>query len=125
MFQLILAASFFLGLHFGVAGTRLRLSLIDKFGMKTYHAIFGAVSLLGLFWLFHAYRTADYIETWGQLAWFKPIAAVIMLFAFLFVVIGLFSRNVEASKGNAPAFGIQRITRHPILFGGALLASPY
>ena len=122
MFQLILAATFFLGLHFSIAGTPLRNTIIEKLGVKIYHAVFGLLSLLGLFWLLHAYRSADYLETWGQLSGFKPIAAVLMLVAFLFAVLGLLSRDAILPAGNDPATGIQRITRHPVLFGLALWA---
>lgn len=125
MTQLILAALFFLGLHFGVAGTSLRLRLIGKLGAKSYHASFGILSLLGLFWLLRAYRAAAYVETWGQLAWFKPVAAALMLLAFLLVVIGLLSRDAILPEGGEPALGLQRITRHPVLCGLALWAATH
>jgi len=125
MIQLILSAVFFLGLHFGVAGTALRLRLIEKLGVKMYHAGFGTLSLLGLAWLFSAYRGAGYVETWGQLAWFKPVAAVLMLVAFWFVVIGLLSREAGLPGGGEPAVGIQRITRHPVLCGLVLWAATH
>lgn len=122
MTLLILAAIFFLGLHFGVAGTSLRSQLIEKVGAKAYHAGFGTLSLLGLFWLFFAYRSAPYLETWGQLMGLKPVAALLMLLAFLFAIIGLLSRDAIQPEGSEPALGIQRITRHPVLVGLALWA---
>lgn len=122
MIQLVLAATFFLGLHFGVAGTALRDRLIAQWGAKAYHAVFGSLSLAGLFWLLHAYRAAPYVETWGQWGGFKPVAAALMLLAFVFAVVGLLSR-VPAS-GEAAA-GIQRITRHPVLFGLGLWAGTH
>lgn len=125
MIALILAATFFLGLHFGVAGTSLRLRLIDRLGAKIYHVGFGILSLLGLLWLLHAYRGAAYVETWGQLAGFKPVAAALVLVAFLLVVIGLLSRNAILPAGGEPATGIQRITRHPVLGGLALWAATH
>jgi len=125
MIQLILAAIFFLGLHFGVAGTALRIRLIEKLGAKRYHAGFGVLSLLGLIWLLHAYRAADYVETWGQLVWFKPVAAALMLAAFLFVVLGLLSRDAIRPAEAEPAVGIQRVTRHPVLCGLGLWAATH
>ena len=128
MIQLILAALFFLGLHFGIAGTPLRVQCVGKLGEKGYRIAFSTLSLLGLFWLARAYRAAEYVETWGQLAWFKPVAAILMLVAFLFAVLGLTTPNPTAVGGerllesDAPVQGIMRITRHPFLWGVALWA---
>ena len=65
--QLILAAIFFITLHVGVAGTFVRDRAIKKMGEKAYRGAFSLFSLLGIFWLAHAYKVADYVENWGQL----------------------------------------------------------
>ena len=128
MTQLISAALFFLVLHFGIAGTPLRKRLIAIAGEKIYRAVFSAASLAGLFWLAHAYRTAGYMETWGQLSWFKPLAAGLVLIAFVFIVLGVTTPNPTAVDGEKlleqrdPAAGILRVTRHPMLWGIALWA---
>lgn len=128
MTQLTLAALFFVGLHFGVAGTALRNQCVERMGEKSYRMVFSTFSLLGLFWLAHAYRAASYIETWGQLAWFKPIAAILMLVAFLFTVFGLTTPNPTAVTGekllasDIQATGVLRVTRHPFLWGLAIWA---
>ena len=88
MIQLTLAASFFVGIHFLIAGTRWRDRLIAKYGERIYRGGFSILSLAGLVWLIYAYRHAPYIETWGQLAWFKPVAALLMLIAFILAVTG-------------------------------------
>ena len=128
MTQLILAALFFTALHVGVAGTSARGRAIEKLGENVYRAVFSLLSLLGIVWLAHAYRVAGYFETWGQLAWFKPIAAFLMLVAFLLVVFGMATSNPMAVGGekllmaDAPARGIHRVTRHPFLWGVAVWA---
>ena len=128
MTQLILAALFFIALHIGVAGTSVRGRAIEKMGENVYRAAFSVLSLLGIAWLSHAYRVAGYIETWGQLAWFKPIAALLMLVAFILVVPGMTTPNPMAVGGekllmaDAPAQGIHRVTRHPFLWGVAVWA---
>ena len=125
MIELIFAALFFLGLHLGLAGTSMRDRAIGKLGETAYRAAFSILSLLGIFWLAHAYARADYIETWGQLGWFKPYAAGLMFVAFLLVVLGVTTPNPMAVGGeklllaDAPAQGIHRITRHPFLWGVA------
>ncbi|MFZ2170714.1 MAG: NnrU family protein [Methylococcaceae bacterium] len=128
MTQLILAALFFITLHIGVSGTSARGRAIEKLGENVYRAAFSLLSLLGIVWLAHAYRVAGYIETWGQLVWFKPIAALLMLVAFLLVVLGIMTPNPMAVGGenllmaDAPARGIHRVTRHPFLWGVAVWA---
>jgi uncharacterized membrane protein len=128
MTQLILAALFFIALHIGVAGTSVRGRAIEKMGENVYRAAFSVLSLLGIAWLAHAYRVAGYIETWGQLAWFKPIAALLMLVAIILVVPGMTTPNPMAVGGekllmaDEPAQGIHRVTRHPFLWGVAVWA---
>jgi uncharacterized membrane protein len=128
MTQLILAALFFIALHVGVSGTSARGRTIEKLGENVYRAAFSLLSLLGIVWLAHAYRVAGYIETWGQLVWFKPIAALLMLVAFLLVMLGMTTPNPMAVGGenllmaDAPARGIHRVTRHPFLWGVAVWA---
>ena len=128
MTQLILAALFFISLHVGVSGTSVRDRAIEKLGENVYRAAFSLLSLLGIVWLAHAYRVAGYIETWGQLVWFKPIAAFLMLVAFLLVVLGMTMPNPMAVGGenllmaDTPAQGIHRVTRHPFLWGVAVWA---
>lgn len=128
MAQLIFAALFFIGLHVGVAGTSARDHAIEKLGENTYRAAFSLLSIFGIVWLAHAYRAANYIETWGQLTWFKPIAALLMLLVFLLAVLGMATPNPMAVGGekllmaDTSARGIHRVTRHPFLWGVALWA---
>jgi uncharacterized membrane protein len=128
MTQLILAALFFIGLHFGIAGTQMRDALIERMGERVYRIVFSSLSLAGLAWLILAYRPAGYVETWGQLMWFKPFAALFMLIAILLIVLGITTPNPSAVEGEKflsaeePAVGILRVTRHPFLCGVALWA---
>ena len=128
MFTLFLAAFFFFALHAGIAGTSARGRLIARLGENAYRGLFSLLSLLGLIWLAHAYRETGHFELWGQLAWFKPVAAGLMLVAIFLAVHGMATPNPMAVGGESlldrdtPALGIQRITRHPFLCGVALWA---
>lgn len=128
MTQLILAALFFTGIHFFIAGTRLRSLIIDVTGEGVYRGLFSLLSIAGLVWLVWAYRRAEYIDLWGQPQAFKPMALTLMVFAFLFAVCGLTTPNPTAVGGESllrhdePAAGILRITRHPFLWGVAIWA---
>lgn len=125
MAPLILAALFFAGIHLGVAGTELRDRIVATIG-RGYRALFSVASLAGLVWLIFAYNHAPYVPSWGAPEWWKPVAVVLMLPAFLLVVIGLATPNPtavgqEERVGEAPT-GIVRVTRHPFLIGVTLWA---
>jgi uncharacterized membrane protein len=128
MVNLVAAVIFFLAIHFGVSGTRLRDRLVASMGERTFRGLFSLASLGGLIWIIHAYRNAPQIPTWGQLLALKPAAAALVLLAFLFIVIGLATSSPTAAgreaqlSTDAPARGIVRITRHPFLWGTALWA---
>ena len=128
MRNLVAAAVFFLAIHFGVSGTALRARLVRAMGEKAYRGLFSLASLGGLIWLIRAYSAAPHVELWGQLLALKPLAAPLVLLAFLLVVIGLATPSPTVVGGEAQlardvtARGILRITRHPFLWGVALWA---
>ncbi len=126
MLSLILAVLFFGGIHLGLAGTRLRDRATAALGERGYRAAFSIASAGGLVWLIIAYNRAPYVATWGNPEWWKPIAVVLMLPAFLLVVIGLTTPNptsvAQESRLARPPDGILRVTRHPFLTGVALWA---
>lgn len=126
MASLVAAAVFFDGIHFFVAGTALRGNVVDRIGEKAFRAMFSLLSLVGIIWLSRAYAQAEYIELWGQVQTLRLLALIVMAFAFLFVVLGFTTPNPTAVGGasllaaSEPGKGIQRITRHPFLWGVAL-----
>ncbi len=126
MASLIAAAVFFDGIHILIAGTELRWKITGRIGEEAFQAIFSVLSLAGIVWLSRAYGSAEYVELWGQVQGFRWLALIVMFFAFFFVVFAFASPNPTAVRGGAmlkekePAQGIQRITRHPFLWGVAL-----
>ena len=88
MVSLLLAALFFAGIHLGVAGTRLRDRAVAALGAKGYQVAFSLASVAGLAWMVLAYNHAPYFATWGTPEWWKPIAIVAMLPAFLLAKFG-------------------------------------
>ena len=126
MLSLTLAAAYFAGIHLGLSGTRLRDRVVGAIGLRAYMLVFTAASVIGIVWLVSAYRAAGYVETWGQLQWWKPVAITLMLPAFLLVVLGLTTPNPtsvaqERQAAEEPR-GIVRVTRHPFLVGVGLWA---
>ncbi len=126
MASLLLAALFFIGIHLGIAGTTLRDRAIAVLGRGGYMALFSLASLAGILWLVLAYRHAPYLETWGMLEAWKPIAIALMLPSALLVVIGLTTPNptsvAQEERLDQPPQGIVRVTRHPFLIGVGLWA---
>ncbi|MBI3515097.1 MAG: NnrU family protein [Proteobacteria bacterium] len=128
MTSLILAAGFFLGIHLFVAGTAVRDRLIARLGAGPYRGLFSLASLAGLIWMGMAYNDAPMVVLWGKLGGLKPAALAGMVIAFAFVVLGLTKPNPTGVGGEAliaqarGPVGIQRITRHPFLWGVALWA---
>lgn len=126
MTSLALAAAFFIAIHLGVSGTRIRDALVGRVGLRGYMVVFSVGSVAGMAWLVMAYKAAPYVPTWGMLEWWKPIAIAAMLPAFLLVVVGLTTPNPtsvgqERLVDQAPR-GILRVTRHPFLVGVAIWA---
>src|SRR5947208_17118408 len=84
------------------------------------------MSLIGIVWLSRAYGQAEYFQLWGKPQALRPGALIVMLVAFFFVVLAFTTPNPTVVGGGAlltekePAKGIQRITRHPFLWGVAL-----
>jgi uncharacterized membrane protein len=129
MLWLIAASSFFLLIHFGVSGTRLRGVLVARLGAGPYRGAFAVVSVVGIVWLTTAYRRAPAVDLWGQLIGLRPLAIALVLIAFLFVGIGLATPSptrvgmeTKLAQGTEIVRGIVRITRHPFLWGVGLWA---
>src|SRR5579883_2802715 len=126
MLSLILAAIFFAGLHLGIAGTRLRDRAVTALGAGPYRAVFSVASALCLIWLAVAYKHAPLIVTWGTPGWWKPVAIILMIPAFILAVTGLRTPNptavgMESLAARSPE-GIVKVTRHPLLMGIGLWA---
>jgi uncharacterized membrane protein len=129
MYSLIAASVFFLLIHFGVSGTRLRDVLVARIGVVPYRGAFALASLVGLVWMSGAYGRAPTVDLWGQLIGLRPLAFVLVLVAFLFVGIGLATPSptrvgMESTlaQGTDIVRGVVRITRHPFLWGVGLWA---
>ena len=129
MASLVAASAFFLLIHFGVSGTRLRDALVARTGEGAYRGAFSLASVVGLVWMARAYDRAPAIELWGVPLLLRPAAFVVVFVAMLFIVMGLaapgpttLGMEGKLAQGAASVRGITRITRHPFLWGVALWA---
>src|SRR5207302_5094444 len=121
---LLLACAFFLLIHFGVSGTRLRDALVARLGEGPYRGVFALASLVGLLWMIRAYSHAPVIELWGKLPRLRPVALAVVFVGVLLVVVGLASANPTSvgmegrlARGAEGVRGIKRTTRPPYSWG--------
>ena len=125
IFSLVLAAAFWIATHNGLAGSAFRARLVNRIGENGFRIFYSIVSVLALVMLARAWEGAPAMPLWTAPAWLRLLLAVIMLPAFLFFAAGLL-RNPTAVGGEVLAGqqvrGIQRITRHPMLWSFALWA---
>jgi uncharacterized membrane protein len=137
MASLFVAACFFVGIHLFVSGTGLRDRLVARLGERVYLVLFSIASGIGLIWLIRAWLRAtrgtvvappETLQLWLLPVSWRPILAVVVGIAFLFVVVGLTTPSPTAAGGEGrlaspdPATGILRITRHPFLIGVGIWA---
>lgn len=129
MQNLVAASIYFLLIHFGVSGTRLRDALVARIGEGLYRGLFSLATLLGLIWLIYAYRHAPTVPLWQSPTPLRPLAYAVVFVGFLLAVIGISTPSPTQAGGETrlrdgadPARGIVRISRHPFLWGVALWA---
>jgi uncharacterized membrane protein len=126
MTAILLAASFFVGIHLLVAGTRLRDGIVRAIGERPYLGLFSLLSLAGIVWLSHSFARSEPMAPLWQLPMLRWVALVGTFVAFEFAVIGLTTPNPTSVGADAvldsqePARGMLRVTRHPFLWGVAL-----
>lgn len=131
MQNLAAAAAFFVLIHLGISGSRLRDALVARLGENAYRGLFSLLSVAGLAWLIYAYARAPFEFLWVPPPWARPTAVVVVLVAFLLAVPGLLTPNPTAARFESrlerenTVRGIIRITRHPFLWGTALWAAAH
>lgn len=126
MEQLLIAALVWVGIHVGLAGTRLRDVAVRALGPRGFMLGFSLLSLASIIWLVRAYGAAGTTPWWVAPNWLRWGLVVLMLPALVLVVAAYTQPNPTA-VGQKPAVngeprGIQRITRHPMMCGITLWA---
>jgi uncharacterized membrane protein len=127
MTLLIVAALVWLGIHFGIAGTRLRDTMVARIGEQPFRGLFSLLTILSIVFLVWAWSAASTTPLWYAPEWLRWVLVVVMLLAFALFVASVSQRNPTMVGGEAavaqPARGIVRITRHPMLWSFALWAA--
>ena len=124
---LIVAALVWIGVHIGIAGTRLREVLVGRIGDGAFRGVFSAVSIAAIVFLVMAWRGSSTEPLWFAPSWLRWLLVLVMLVAFLLFVASVSAPNPTmigpAGAATRPPRGIQRITRHPMLWSFAIWAA--
>lgn len=127
MLLLILAALLWIAVHVGIAGTSLRGVVVARLGEGGFRGAFSLLSLVSIVLLVMAWRAAETNPLWFAPGWLRWVLAFAMLPAFILFVASVAKPNPTAVGGDrrlgAEPRGIQRITRHPMLWSFALWAA--
>lgn len=122
MFLLILAAALWVFVHVGISGTALRGRAIAAVGEKAFMIGFSLASVVSITLLVLAWQNAPTTPLWSAGSGLRWVLAVLMLPALVLFMTS-HKRNPTAvgnkGLGEEPR-GIQRITRHPMLWSFAL-----
>ncbi|MBV9247882.1 MAG: NnrU family protein [Acetobacteraceae bacterium] len=127
MTLLIVAALVWIVVHLIVSGTRLRDSLVARIGEGPFRGVFSLLSIAVLVFLILAWVSAPTTLLWSTPIWLRWILAIVMLGAFILFVASVAQPNPTMIRGESaigqPPRGIQRITRHPMLWSFAIWAA--
>jgi uncharacterized membrane protein len=122
MFLLLLAAALWVFVHVGISGTRLRDGVVARLGERGFMLAFSIASVVTITLLVLAWQNAGTAFLWSAPAWLRWVLAVVML-AALILFMTSHKRNPTAVGGKGlgeEPRGIQRVTRHPMLWSFAL-----
>ena len=125
MMILLAAAILWVFVHVGIAGTAVRASLAQRFGEVGFRIGYSIVSVVSITLLVMAWQAAPVVPLWFIPDWFRWVTALLMLPALLLFVASVATSNPTAVEGKldeAGPRGIQRITRHPMLWSFSIWA---
>ena len=125
MLQLALAMTAFVGTH-EVLAHPLRRPLVAKLGEGGFAILYSLVALATFVWVVMAWRATPPVVLWTAPDWLWALGAALMLVASILFVGSVTAPNPAlpgAGKAAAQApKGVQRITRHPMMWSFAIWA---
>jgi uncharacterized membrane protein len=121
---LLIAALVWIGIHLGIAGTQARDLIAARIGYGPFRGLFSLLSIIAILSLVWAWSAAETTPLWDTPEWLRWVLVALMLVAFVLFVASVSRRNPTMISGESamaqPPRGIQRVTRHPMLWSFAL-----
>lgn len=121
---LIIAISLFVAGH-ELLSHPLRAPLVARLGEKGFALLYAVVALGTLFWAVQLWKTIPPDRLWTAPLWVHWLAIIMMLFAAILFVGSMTAPNpalMGMPAGGRPR-GVQRITRHPMMWSFAIWAA--
>jgi uncharacterized membrane protein len=128
---LVAATVLFVAGHFLLSSPPARRAMTELLGTQGYRIAYSVVALAAFVWMLRAYAAAPLVALWDPPAVLAWVPLVVMPVALLLAVCGVTTPSATMVGGEAllsnpgvhdVAPGIQRVTRHPFLWGTALWA---
>jgi uncharacterized membrane protein len=128
---LVAATVLFVAGHFLLSSLPPRRAMTELLGPQGFRIAYSVVALAAFVWMLRAYAAAPVVAVWEPPAMFAWVPLVAMPFALLLAVCGVTTPSATLVGGEGllsnpgvhdVAPGIQRVTRHPFLWGTALWA---
>ncbi len=123
---LALSVAAFVGSHLLLSARPIRHALVALLGEMAFLGVYSSIALATFVWMIEAYAAAPYLELWSPPTALRHLSLTVMPFACILVVAGLTSPSPAAVSLDPQALairdplGIQKITRHPVMWGFAL-----
>ncbi len=126
MLLLVIALVAFVGSHF-LLSHPLRAPLVKAVGAGGFAGVYSLVAAATLGWAVVEWRRAPVDVAWTVPAWAWPVGGVVMLLAMILFVGSVTAPNpallgMPAASAAAAPRGVQRITRHPMMWAFAMWA---
>jgi uncharacterized membrane protein len=126
MTLLAVSALLWIGIHLGIAGTRVRDAVVRVIGEGVFRGVFSVLSIAAIILLVHAWTAAPTALLWVTPVWLRWVLVATMLLAFLLFVASVTVPNPTMlgppGVSQRPPRGMIRVTRHPMLWSFALWA---
>jgi uncharacterized membrane protein len=124
MTELLLASLIWIGVHVGIAGTRVRDLVVARIGDTPFRGLFSVVSIAAIVFLVRAWSTSPTEPIWFTPDWLRWILVLAMLPALVLFVASVSQPNPTmigpAGATTRPPRGMTRVTRHPMLWSFAI-----
>ncbi len=112
LWSLAIALAIFIGVHMVPVVPGLRAALIGALGKRAYRALFSVPSIAGIVWIIFAHMDAPQNLLWDDPGWLRLIPLAVMPLVLILLA-------GQTSKG------MQKVTRHPMLWAVFLWAAAH